>query len=185
MAKSAKGGNKFNSRKNREEIQSQRKSKKLTMFMSFMDIFPVFDEFLPYFSSYLSHLMFFTQFHAKYWKIFGASRHLRLYFVQFCVKNGKFSALRAIWGFILHNFFVKNRKFLALRAIWNMLWRFSMVLAWKNREEIGIFWFKEGEKIGTYGQNIYPCQSILGNSNPPFRKGGFELCLSIINIWQG
>ena len=39
-------GNKFNSRKNREEIQFQRKSKKLTMFMSFMDIFPVFDEFL-------------------------------------------------------------------------------------------------------------------------------------------
>ena len=103
------------------------------MFMSFMDIFPVFDEFLPYFSSYLSHLMFFTQFHAQYWKIFGASRHLRLYFVQFCVKNGKFSALRAIWGFILHNFFVKNRKFLALRAIWNMLWRFSMVLAWKKQ----------------------------------------------------
>ena len=61
-----RGGNKFNSRKNREEIQFQRKSKKLTMFMSFMDIFPVFDEFLPYFSSYLSHLMFFTQFHAKY-----------------------------------------------------------------------------------------------------------------------
>ena len=115
--------------------------------MSFMDIFPVFDEFLPYFSSYLSHLMFFTQFHAKYWKIFGASRHLRLYFVQFCVKNGKFSALRAIWGFILHNFFVKNRKFLALRAICNILWRFSMVLAWKNREEIGIFWFQEGEKL--------------------------------------
>ena len=84
------GGNKFNSRKNREEIQFQKKSKKLTMFMSFMDIFPVFDEFLPYFSSYLSHLMFFTQFHAKYWKIFGASRHLRLYFVQFCVKNGNF-----------------------------------------------------------------------------------------------
>ena len=110
------------------------------MFMSFMDIFPVFDEFLPYFSSYLSHLMFFTQFHAKYWKIFGASRHLRLYFAQFFVKNGKFSALRAIW---------------------NMLWRFSMVLAWKNREEIGIFWFKEGEKIWTFGQNIYPCPQLI------------------------
>ena len=41
------GGNKFNSRKNREEIQFQKKSKKLTMFMSFMDILSVFDEFLP------------------------------------------------------------------------------------------------------------------------------------------
>ena len=69
-------------------------------------------------------------------KIFGTSRHLRLYFAQFFVKKGKF---------------------LALRAIWNMLWRFSMVLAWKNREEIGIFWFQKGEKSGTFGQNIYPC----------------------------
>ena len=109
------GGNKFNSRKNREEIQFQRKSKKLTMFMSFIDIFPVFDEFLPYFSSYLSHLMFFTQFHAKYWKIFGAPRHLRLYFVQFCLKNGKFSALRAIWGFILPKFCKKRKIFGASR----------------------------------------------------------------------
>ena len=57
-------------------------------------------------------------------KYFGASRHLRLYFAQFFVKNGKFSALRAIW---------------------NMLWRFSIVLAWKNREEIGMFWFEEGK----------------------------------------
>ena len=124
--------------------------------MSFMDIFPVFDEFLPYFSSYLSHLMFFTQFHAKYWKFFGASRHLRLYFVQFCVKSGKLSAHRAIRGFILPNVFVKNGKFSALRATWNMLWRFSMVPAWKNREEIGIVWYQDGDKFGTSGQNIYP-----------------------------
>ena len=26
-----------------------------------------------------------------------------------------------------------------------------------------------------------PFQSILGNSNPPFRKGGFELCLGFLN----
>ena len=79
-----RGGNKFNSRKNREEIQFQRKSKKLTMFMSFMDIFPVFDEFLLNFPSYLLNLMSFTQSRLN---IFGASRHLRLYFAQFCDTN--------------------------------------------------------------------------------------------------
>ena len=84
LAKSAPwgGGNKFNSRKNREEIQFQTKSKKLTIFMSFMDIFPMFDEFLPYFSSYLSHLMFSHNF----------------------IPIEQFSALGAIWGFILPNF---------------------------------------------------------------------------------
>ena len=27
----------------------------------------------------------------------------------------------------------------------------------KNREEFGMFLFEEGEKIGNFGQNIYPC----------------------------
>ena len=27
----------------------------------------------------------------------------------------------------------------------------------KNREEIGMFLFEKGEKIRTFGQNIYPC----------------------------
>ena len=30
----------------------------------------------------------------------------------------------------------------------------------ENREEIGKFWFEEGEKIGTFGKNIYPCNSV-------------------------
>ena len=46
-------------------MQVQRESKKLKMFMSFRDIFPVFIYFLPYFSTYLSNLTFFTQSHAK------------------------------------------------------------------------------------------------------------------------
>ena len=29
----------------------------------------------------------------------------------------------------------------------------------KNREEIGMFLFEDGEKIGSFGQNIYPCVS--------------------------
>ena len=37
-----------------------------------------------------------------------------------------------------------------------MPWRFALVLVRKNREEIGMFLFEEGEKIGTSGQNIYP-----------------------------
>ena len=100
----------------------------------------------------------------KKWKIFGASRHLRLYFAQFFVKNGKFSALRAIW---------------------NMLWRFSMVLAWKNREEIGIFWFQEGEKIGTFGQNVYPLkfrESGIQTSFPSPTKGE-AIFPGIVNTW--
>ena len=61
LAKSAPNwGDNFNSDKNRKEIQFQKKSKKLTMFMSFWHIFPVvFYEFLPYVSSYLSNLTFF------------------------------------------------------------------------------------------------------------------------------
>ena len=51
--------NKLNSKKRKQgKIQLQRKSKKLTMFMSFMYIFPVFYKFFPYFSSYLSNLTF-------------------------------------------------------------------------------------------------------------------------------
>ena len=110
-------GNEFNLEKNREEIQFQRKNKNLTMFMSFMDIFPVFDEFLPYFSSYLSHLMFFTQFHAKYWKIFGASRHLRLYFVQFCVKIENFRRFAPSEALFCQNFCKKRKIFNASRHL--------------------------------------------------------------------
>ena len=70
-------------KKNREEIQFQRKSKKLTMFMSFMDIFPVFYEFLTYFSSYLTNLAF-------------------LHNLMLKIEN--FSAPRAIWNHILPDF---------------------------------------------------------------------------------
>ena len=104
-------GNKFNSSKKREEIQFQKKSKKLTMFMSFWHFFPVvFYEFLPYVSSYLSNLTSFTQSHANHWKVF--------------------------WNFITPNSYVKMEKSSALLAIWNVSWRFSWVLAWKEREEI-------------------------------------------------
>ena len=65
----------------------QRKSNALSMFKSFMKIFPVVDEFLPYFSSYLSKLTFFTQSHAKHLKMFGTLRNLKFLFPQLCVKN--------------------------------------------------------------------------------------------------
>ena len=31
----------------------------------------------------------------------------------------------------------------------------------KNREEIGMFWFEEGGKIGSFGQNIYTCPRVI------------------------
>ena len=42
-----------------------------------------------------------------------------------------------------------------------------LALLKKNREEIGMFLFEEGEKIGSFGQNIYPCVNILKKSDPP------------------
>ena len=50
------------------------------MFRSFMDIFPVFYEFPSYFSSYLSKLTFLQNLKLNIEKIFGAVRHLKLYF---------------------------------------------------------------------------------------------------------
>ena len=71
LAKSPLSSGGINSlEKNMEEIQFERKSKKLKFFLFFMDIlFPMFDEFLHYFSSYLSNLKSFTQSHARHWKI--------------------------------------------------------------------------------------------------------------------
>ena len=31
----------------------------------------------------------------------------------------------------------------------------------ENREEIGMFWFEEGGKIGSFGQNIYTCPRVI------------------------
>ena len=31
----------------------------------------------------------------------------------------------------------------------------------ENREEIGMFWFEEGGKIGSFGQNIYLCPRVI------------------------
>ena len=53
-----------------KKFSSREKVKKLTIFMSFWHIFPVFYEFLPYASSYLSNLTFFTQSYANHWKVF-------------------------------------------------------------------------------------------------------------------
>ena len=49
LAKSASLGGEQTQLEKREEIQFERKSKELTIFMSFMDIFPVSYEFLPHF----------------------------------------------------------------------------------------------------------------------------------------
>ena len=65
--------------------------------MSFMDIFPVFDEFLPYFSSYLSNLMFFTQSHTTHSKFFCKCNFILLNFVW---RKDKVSMLHAIWNII-------------------------------------------------------------------------------------
>ena len=54
-----------------------------------MDNFPVFDEFLPNFFYCLSILTFFTRFHAKNEKNFGALRHLQHLSKQFCLTNWK------------------------------------------------------------------------------------------------
>ena len=121
------GGNKFNSTENWEENQSERNHKKLTMILWFMDMFPVFDEFLLYFHNYLSILSRLTQLHAKYWKIFGASRHLQLFFAHFRVENTTF-----FWRFA---------PFAKCHGDFHWCWHE------KKSEEISIFLFKEGEKL--------------------------------------
>ena len=76
----------------------------------FMNFFPIFNSF--YTSSCILVKIFLV------------------FFAQFCVRNGKFPALRTICH----------------ENVW---------LARKNKEEIGIFSFKVGEKVVTFGQNIY------------------------------
>ena len=70
----------------------------------------------------------------------------------------KVPALHAIWNYFALLILCKKKmeNFSVLRAIWKMSWRFLPVLVWKNREDISIILFQEGQKFGTFGQNIYP-----------------------------
>ena len=42
-----------------------------------------------------------------------------------------------------------------------------------------MFWFQEGEKIGTFGQNIYPCSLCLTMCLPYFQSSGLYVLLSL------
>ena len=52
--------------------------------------------------------------------------------------------------------FWKKRKIFGAPRHLNYVMKIFNGTGMKNREEIGKFWFQVGEKIGTFGQNIYP-----------------------------
>ena len=95
-----------------------------------MGIFPVFVKFFPIvpFNCQFQH---FLQISGKLVKIFAP---FTAFFVQFCVRNGQFlCASRHLKG--------------AMKICTDV---------GKTKEEIGIFLFEEGGKIGIFSQNIYP-----------------------------
>ena len=51
-----------------------------------------------------------------------------------------------------------------------------MVLARKNREEIGIFWLQEGKKLELLGKKIYPySRGALNRSISVYQEFSLEL----------
>ena len=74
--------------------------------------------------------------------------------------------------------FCKKRKIFGASRHLKCLTKIFNGTAMNNREEIDIFWFQEGEKIGTFVQNIYPWDPILVVSRIEERqfRGDSSLC---------
>ena len=91
----------------------------------------------------------------NFFPIFPFNCQFQLFLHNFIQNSENFSALRAIWSFFAQFCDRNGKLFEALRLLKDAMKIFISV-GKKNREEIGMFLFEEGEKIGTFGQNIYP-----------------------------
>ena len=130
-------------KKSRTEFRFKRSISKLSMCLWFIDIFPVFDEFLPYLSFYLPILTFFTQCKAMHWK---NSRRFALFATFFTELSVRFESYQyfALFRGCLGDFYC--------------LWL-------KKQHIFSIFLVSEGERIETFGHNIYHWKSIAALLN--------------------
>ena len=99
--------------------------------------------FLPIFPFKCQFQLFLHNFHANQWKMFGASRHLQLvlewnFFCNFAMLCQKWKTFR------FASFDRCNEDFYRCRQV-------------KTGKKLTCFCLRGGDKIGSFGQNIYPC----------------------------
>ena len=74
------------------------------------------------------------------------------------------------------------KKFQTLRTIWKMKWHFLPMSARKNREEIGMFLFEEGEKLELLAKRFTHVTGVASWYFPPCRFRRFDFISDMTSI---